>query len=496
MDAIVDEFTFEANGSMQRQISSRLSKLRFLEDNIQANPYPEVSAGNDMTPISHILDKHGDMCSGDEITSVRYRVYGRIISIRFDGQFVVLRDSRGESIQVMFKRKADITVSNKALSTEKINQILDIGDIITVEGYVKKTNTGELTLVAQAMAVGAKCLLPLPDLFHGLKDVSTRLRMRHLDIMTNPETRQLLLQRSKMVWRLRQFLHDKGFIEVETPILHYGYSGANAKPFETMSKALGEKLYMRIAPEFFLKRLVTGGLADKIFEIGKCFRNEGTSTYHSPEFTMVEIYQQFADANDMMRLTEDIVTSLAEAVGTNTVQRDWTTKSMRDLIKEHTEIDVEQHDTEQLIDILAKSGVDVTDWRDASWGELVCELFKSRVEEKLVNPTHVTDLPRDVAPLADSGSRYSRVFESYIGGMEVAHGCTEECNPLELMQKLNQCKLQELAKMRDKEFMNALAHGMPPTAGLGIGMDRLLMALTATASIKSTQTFPLLKSVD
>ncbi|KAK1442545.1 lysyl-tRNA synthetase [Babesia gibsoni] len=496
LDALAKEFTYDANAPVKNQMGSRLSKLKFIEHEIGADPYPEVSAADVVTDIAAIIAKHNDMDNGTELESTDYRVYGRITSIRFEGQFVVLQDCKGNSIQVMFKRKEQVNIAKKTLTGENINKVIDIGDVVDVKGYVKKTSTGELTLVAQSMTVLAKCIFPLPDLYHGLKDVSTRFRFRHIDIMTNNDTRELLLQRSNMVWGLRQLLHSKGFTEVETPILNYNYSGANAVPFSTTSKALGEKLYMRIAPEFFLKRLITGGLADKIFEIGKCFRNEGTSTQHSPEFTMIEIYQQLADANDMIALTEEIVAKVAEQIGAKAIPLGWERRTMRDLIREHSQVDIDQCDKEQLVTLLQKRGMDEELIRAATWGELVCELFKSDVEEKLVQPIHVTELPAEVAPLADGNGKYSRVFESYIGSMEVAHGCTEECNPLELMEKLNRCGLQEMAHEHDKEFMNALAHGMPPTAGLGIGIDRLLMALTGTTSIKNTQTFPLLKRAD
>ncbi|GIX65269.1 lysine--tRNA ligase [Babesia caballi] len=494
-ETLGEAFTYGANEPMLKQIRSRCAKLRLLERELGVNPYPEIQAvaAADLAEMGQVAAAHRDLEKGDEVEGLLYRVHGRIMSIRFDGMFVVLQDSKGGELQIMFRKKGTVEVAGTAYESGDIGRIIDIGDVIEVRGHVKKTSSGEITLVAHSLTVLAKCLLPMPDGFHGLKDVSTRMRLRHLDIMTNKDVRKQLLQRSKMVWLLRRFLHDRGFVEVETPILYHGYSGANATPFETKSEALDEKLYLRIAPEFFLKRLITGGLADKVFEIGKCFRNEGTSTRHSPEFTMVEMYQQLADARDMMRLMEELVAALAEGLGVATPT--FKTQSMRDLIEIHTGIDVGKHDREGLMALLAERWADAPDLAGMTWGDLVCALFKQEVEDRIVDPVHVTELPAEVAPLASASGAYGRVFESYIGGMEVAHGCTEQCHPLELLRKLDGCRLEGLGHARDKEFLNAVAYGMPPTGGLGVGVDRLLMALTGTSSIKNAQTFPLLKNV-
>ncbi|ORM41510.1 Lysine--tRNA ligase [Babesia sp. Xinjiang] len=491
-----EAFTSGANEHMVEQIGSRLTKLKTLESRLGVNAYPEVSADavTDMDNIALIISNHRDLKNNEELESVSYHIYGRIKAMRFDGMFVVIEDVKGNELQVMFRRKQTIEVANKTYDSERIGHILDIGDIIDVRGHIKRTSTGELTLVGRSVAMLAKCLLPMPDGFHGLKDITTRQRLRHVDIMTNRDSKNLLLQRSHIIWHLRKFLHDRGFVEVETPILQHLYSGAHATPFKTHSEALGDDLYLRIAPEFYLKRLIAGGFADKIFEIGKCFRNEGTSTRHSPEFTMIELYQQLSNAEDMMRLMEDIVVTLSEGLGTSIPK--FTRRTMNELIREHTGIDVEGCSSEDLLSILNDRGVDTTPLSAMTRGNLVCALFKDAVEDHITEPTHVTDFPADSSPLAAAVGSHGRVFESYIAGLEVAHGCTEECNPVELLRKLDGCGLEGLGHARDTEFLNAVAYGLTPTAGLGIGIDRLVMALTGASSIKNTQTFPLLKTVE
>ncbi|CDR94942.1 lysyl-tRNA synthetase, putative [Babesia bigemina] len=497
-EALAAAFTHGASAPMLRQISSRLAKMRTIKGDLRVDPYPEVSeeSARTVVDVGRIAAAHADLGDGEEVESIKYRVRGRIKSIRFDGLFVVIEDVKGHGLQVMFRRHQDIAVGGASFSANRVGDVLDIGDIILVEGHPKRTATGEMTLVAHSLGVLAKCLLPMPDGFHGLKDVDTRQRLRHLDIMTSAETKRLLQQRSHMVWMLRQFLHGRGYVEVETPVLYHGYSGAQATPFVTRSEALDQRLYLRIAPELFLKRLVTAGLADRVFEIGKCFRNEGTSTHHSPEFTMLELYQQMAGMGDMMRMTEEIVATVA--TGLRVAVPKFTTKSMSALIEEHAGVKVEQCSSEQLVAALAERGVDETALHDTTWGGLVCALFKHAVEGKILEPTHVTALPADSSPLAavDADGVHGRVFESYLGGLEFAHGCTEECDPVKLLRKLDRCRQEGLSSSRDTEFLNAVAYGMPPTAGLGIGIDRLLMALTGATSIKHTQTFPLLKNVE
>ncbi|GFE54444.1 lysyl-tRNA synthetase [Babesia ovis] len=495
-DTLAEVLTNGTNETVFEQIRARVSKLKNLEVGLGTVGYPEVSAAvvADMTTVSQITSNHHGLKNEEELDNVDYGIYGRVKAIRFDGMFMVIQDASGDEIQVMFRRQMAIEVAGRPYDGKHIDQLVDIGDIILVRGHVKRTATGELTLVVRAMSVLAKCLLPMPDGFHGLRDIDTRQRLRHLDIMTNKDSRILLLQRSRIVWELRKLLHNKGFVEVETPTLQHVYSGANATPFKTRSEALDEQLYLRIAPEFYLKRLIAGGFSEKVFEIGKCFRNEGTSTKHSPEFTMIEIYQQLADAGDMIALLEEIVAALAKDLGTEVPK--FKTRTMASLIEERTGIKVESCDVDKLLEILHQRGVDPKSLESTTWGNLVAALFKCAVEDHIDEPTHVTDLPADISPLAASEGKRGKVFESYIQGLEIAHGCTEECNPLELLRKLDSCGLQGLGHTRDNEFLNAVAYGMPPTAGLGIGIDRLVMALTGAKTIKSTQTFPLLKNAD
>ncbi|EDO06075.1 putative lysyl-tRNA synthetase [Babesia bovis T2Bo] len=491
---LADAFTSLANDAVKEQMSIRLAKLKHLESELGSSGYPEIDSKEteSMTTVEQINKNHRTLNNDEENEGVNYCIYGRIKAIRFGGLFVVIEDKQGDELQVLFRRKMTIHIGDKPFNAENIDQLIDIGDVIQVGGHVKKTGTGELTLIPHHMSILAKCLLPMPDGFHGLKDVATRHKLRHLDIMVNEDTRGILLQRSHIIWELRKLLHSKGFVEVETPILQHIYSGANAQPFKTRSEALDENLYLRIAPEFFLKRLIVGGLGDKIFEIGKCFRNEGTSARHSPEFTMIEIYQQMANAGDMINLLEEIIETLAKKIGVEFPK--FTRKTMVGLIEEHIGINVDLCSSEQLLSILRERGLDTNTLESNSWGSLVATLFKCAVEDNITEPTHVTELPSDISPLAASEGSKGKVFESYLQGLEIAHGCTEECNPVQLLHKLDMCGLQGLGHTRDTELLNAVAHGMPPTAGIGIGIDRLVMALSKTTSIKNIQTFPLLKS--
>lgn len=369
---------------------------------------------------------------------------------------------------------------------------LDLWDIIAVKGTVKKTNTGEITLVAKQAMLLAKCILPPPDLWHGLKDVETRYRQRHLDILVNKDVHNKLLIRSECIHLIRTYLHKRGHIEVETPILQRFPSGALANPFSTKHNAMDMEMFLRIAPELYLKRLIASGFADKVFEIGKCFRNEGISACHSPEFTMVEIYEKLANMDDMIVLVENLVQYLVDEMRITIdgkKQIKWKQITMRDLVLEYARIDVYSASLPDLESFCISQNIEVP--KNASWGTLVNALFKNKVEPHLILPTHVSYLPLDISPFVYSNDdstmpKTARRFESYWMGMEIANGCTEECDPKKVLKNIKE-------NFQDKDFINALEYGMPPTAGVGIGIDRLVMVLANAQNIKDVQTFPLLR---
>jgi lysyl-tRNA synthetase class 2 len=390
---------------------------------------------------------------------------------------------------------------------------LDLGDWIGVTGIVRRTKRGELTVNVESLELLSKTLLPPPEKYHGLMDVETKYRQRYLDLMANEKSRDRLRQRSQIIAATRNFLMDRGFLEVETPMLHTIPGGAAAKPFTTHHNALNMNMYLRIAPELFLKRLVVGGLSDKVFEINRNFRNEGISPRHNPEFTMLELYQAYADYHDMMQLTEDLFQYAATRVlGTLKItygEREidlsspWRRKSMLELVKEATDVDFDQFKTaEEAILAAKKFGVHVE--KTANWGKVVEAVFGEKVEHTLIQPTHVTDMPLDISPLAKihrTNPRLTERFETYINCWEVANAFSELTDPVDQRERFeaqvkNRESGDEEAHHMDHDFITALEHGMPPTGGLGIGMDRMIMLLTNAPSIRDVISFPTMRPKD
>ena len=388
---------------------------------------------------------------------------------------------------------------------------MDLGDIIGIEGTVFVTHTGEVTVRVLHVAMLTKALRPLPEKFHGLTDKEQRYRQRYLDLIVNPEVRETFVKRAKMLQAIRNWYTDHGFLEVETPVLQPLYGGANAKPFTTHFNALNLTMYMRIAPELYLKRLLVGGY-ERIFEITRNFRNEGMDTRHNPEFTAIETYQAYGDIEDVIRQTEEIVEACAIAsYGTTKftyedteidVKGPWPRMTMAEAVKKYTGEDFDACETvEEARKICDKLEVEYTDYDGI--GKLLAETFDACVEEHLIQPIHITHHPVEVSPLSKldpNDKRYTIRFESYIYGRELANGFSELNDPLDQrarfeMQVAEREKGDEEAHPIDEDFLTALEFGMPPAGGLGIGLDRLFMFMTDSASIRDILLFPTMKPV-
>lgn len=432
-------------------------------------------------------------------------VAGRVMTKRGKGKvgFSHIQDV-SDQIQ-LYVRRDDI-----GEEAYEIYKTVDIGDIVGVTGIVFKTNVGELSIHVQEFTLLTKSLRPLPDKYHGLQDIELRYRKRYLDLITNEESRDTFIMRSKIIQAMRNYLNEKGFLEVETPMLHTIPGGANARPFETHHNALGMDLYMRIAIELHLKRLIVGGL-EKVYEIGRVFRNEGISTRHNPEFTMIELYEAYADYKDIMALTENLVAHIAKEVhGTTTIPYGedeidlappWNRIHMVDAIKEHTGVDFWREMSDDEARELAKEhNIEITDMM--TYGHIVNEFFEQVVEEKLIQPTFIYGHPVEISPLAKKNKedeRFTDRFELFIVGREHANAFTELNDPIDQRARFEaQVKERaagnEEAHLMDEDFIEALEYGMPPTGGLGIGIDRLVMLLTNAPSIRDVLLFPQMRT--
>ena len=479
--------------------AARLDNLAGLRK-LGVDPYPyqfDVTA-----TAQEIASRHAELAVGTETTD-QVAIAGRIRAIRNSGMFIDLHDVTGK-IQV-FCHKDYVPAENLAAV-----KLLDLGDIIGVEGIVRRTPRGELTVNARAVTVLAKALLPLPEKYHGLADIETRYRQRYLDLIMNEESRETLRRRSRIITSFRSLLAERGFLEVETPMLHAIPGGASAKPFITHHNTLDIDLYLRIAPELHLKRLLVGGLSDKLFEINRCFRNEGLSPRHNPEFTSLELYQAFVDYQAMMEIAETLIATTAREVAGSTqltysgkvidLTPPWPRKTMAELVLEKTGIDFMAITDDAAARAQARAlGADVPG--SAGWGRALEAVFGHHVEETLIQPTHVTGFPREISPLAKSDRAEPRLterFETYINGWEVANAFSEINDPQDQLarfeaQMREREKGDEEAQLLDADFVTALEYGMPPAGGLGIGIDRLAMLLTDSASIRDVIAFPTMR---
>ena len=485
-------------------VRGRLDKLARLRER-GIDPYPHRYRRSHTTRQAIDLFTSVEEAVAEDPRTDPVTVGGRVTIFRGMGKatFADLVDGSG-GIQLLFRR-------NNLPDLYEVLDDLDIGDWLGATGPVFRTRAGEVTVEVHDFTVLSKAIRPLPEKFHGLTDVESRYRQRYLDLISNEESRAVALLRSRIVSGVRRFMEDRGFIEVETPTLVPVAAGAIAHPFETHHRALDRGLYLRIAHELYLKRLIVGGL-EKVYEIGKVFRNEGIDLMHNPEFTMLESYEAFADYNDVMGMVEQLVHTLAtEVLGSPEVEYGehridftppWPRLDLRAQIREHSGIDVmELDDIESLKTEMRSIGVDVT--QQLSWGGLVDKLISAKVEPQLVQPSFLVDYPVEMSPLAKrrpDDPRLVERFEGFVAGGEICNAFTELNDPVDQRARFEeqeevraQFEDEETDRL-DEDFLVAMEHGMPPTGGLGIGIDRLVMLFSGQTSIREVVLFPQLRS--
>lgn len=489
--------------------ATRLEKVAQLQE-LGLNPFAyhwEISHH-----AAELLSKYADLANGAEVED-EVSIAGRIMLRRVFGKlaFFTLQDETG-TIQLYLDKQAIQDGMDRVdpQAFEHVKQLTDAGDIIGVKGSIRRTEKGELSVKVKQYALLTKSLLPLPDKWHGLTDVEKRYRQRYVDLIVNPEVRETFRRRAQVTAAIRRYLDEQGFIEIETPVLQTEAGGADARPFITYHNTLEMQLYLRIATELHLKRLIVGGF-EKVFEMGRIFRNEGISTRHNPEFTSIEVYQAYADYQDMMILTENLVTIAAKTVvgslqltyqgQTVDLTPPWRRATMHELVQEKTGLNFTQLTTLDEAKAAAKTAGLVDVENCTSIGKLLNLAFEQKVEETLIQPTFVLDYPVEISPLAKphrSKSGLVERFELFIVGRETANSFSELTDPLEQRQRLEaQAALKAAGDLEaqgvDEDFLTALEYGMPPTGGMGMGIDRLVMLLTDSASIRDVIAFPLLK---
>jgi len=482
-------------------IQIRKDKIAEIRNTMGINPFPykfEVSGYS-----KSIIENFDERDEKQEVSAA-----GRLMAIRAMGKasFCSIQDKEGR-IQLYISEK---NIGEKDYAVFKI---LDIGDIIGVKGNVQKTKTGEITIFASSFSLLAKSIRPIPivkekdgEVFDGFADKELRYRNRHVDLIVNPSVKETFIKRIKIIRQIKQILDAKDFYEVETPILQPVYGGAAASPFTTHHNALNMKLYMRISPEPYLKRLIVGGF-DRVYEIAKCFRNEGIDRMHNPEFTLLELYQSYADYEDMMRITEEIFEQTALAINGTTkvntgteidLKTPWRCMKVVDGLKEMAGLDVMNMSDDELAEAVKKNGGELKG--DFSRGFAIAELFELLVEDKLIQPTFVTHQPVETTPLCKpdyEDERFLQRFELFINGSEFANAYSESNDPVFQRKMLYEQSLRrdvdEEAPPMDENFVQAIETGMPPAGGLGIGIDRLVLLLTGEPSVRDVLLFPTMK---
>ena len=489
---------------------ARLSKANLIIEK-GFEPYSETFKVSHST--NYLFESFSYLSNGEEC-NFEVSLAGRVLAKRVMGKiaFFTINDQEGQ-IQLYLDQKI-INKNNenqKFLSFEDLKEIVDIGDWIGVYGTIKKTNKGELSIKVEKWEMLSKSLQPLPDKWHGLTDIEKRYRQRYLDLIVNPQSKNVFKIRAKCISFIRRWLDERNFLEIETPILQSEAGGAEARPFITHHNTLDIPLYLRIATELHLKRMVVGGF-EKVYELGRIFRNEGISTKHNPEFTSVEIYQAFSNYLDMMDLSEKLIKDIVEsACGTLVIDyqskkidfsKPWRRISMKDIVLEYTGIDFDSFngDLQSAKEAIKNIKVQLPD-KINSLGRVLNEVFEQKVESHLIQPTFVFDYPVEISPLARPHTHNKEIvqrFELFIYGRELANAFSELIDPVDQRKRM---QLQQLlrdegdleAHCIDEDFINALEIGMPPTGGLGIGIDRLIMLITNSPSIRDVIPFPLLK---
>jgi lysyl-tRNA synthetase class 2 len=479
--------------SVSELLAARRAKLDALRA-AGVDPFPPEFDG--VEPIASVRAAHEELAAGEETNTV-HTVAGRLAARRGQGKMAFL-DLVDRSGQIQLQARLDV------LGPELMERLLslDLGDLVGVEGTALRSRRGELTLRVEGFTVLAKSLRPPPEKHHGLKDVETRYRHRELDLIASPQARELFITRARIISEVRRFLDDAGFIEVETPVLQPLYGGALARPFITHHNALDRDLYLRIATELYLKRLIVGGL-ERVYELGKDFRNEGVSHKHNPEFTMLEWYEAYADYLDVADRCEALVAHVASAIGYSgeyDFAPPWPRERLVEAIKVRTGLDVlELRDRDALAAEMRSRGYNAA--ADDTWPQLVDELVSKHVEPTLIQPTFLIDYPVELSPFAKrhrSEEGLVERFEVYVGGMEFANAFTELNDPDEQRRRFEAQRAlagagDEEAQPYDESFIQALEHGMPPTGGIGIGIDRLVMAMTGARTIREVVLFPAMR---
>ena len=487
-------------------LASRIAKLERLRQS-GIDPYPPRFSRTCDTATALARFEAWESSGADDSAPEKLSLAGRIVAIRGMGQasFIDLQDGSG-AIQAMLRR-------NVLGDDYNLLRDLDLGDHLGVTGHMMRTRTGQATIEAHELTVTAKGMHPLPEKFHGLRDVETRYRQRYLDLIANPEVLPVFVQRSRIISAIRSFFDARGFLEVDTPVLVPVAAGANARPFITHHNALDQQLYLRIATELYLKRLIVGGF-DKVYELGRVFRNEGVDQDHNPEFTLLESYEAYADYNDVMCMVEELVSSVAQQVRGSTIisygeheidfSPPWARHSLREALHRRSGIDIDAYlDDKALARRAAEAGVAVVPQEGR--GRLIDKLISTFVEPNLVQPTFLLDYPEIMSPLAKAkpgAPGYVERFEAFAAGMEIANSYTELNDPqvqrarFDDQEEVRRRYQDEEVDRRDDDFLLAMEYGMPPTGGLGMGIDRLVMLLTGQPSIRDVVLFPQMRRLD
>lgn len=499
----------QPHSSLEEIRATRIDKIEEIK-NLGLNPYEYKWEVTDRA--AELQERYADLENGKEVET-EVSVAGRIIARRIMGKlaFFTIQDETGSIQLYLEKKKIDEQMTDLSNAFNHLKKLTDTGDILGAKGSIKRTDKGELSVYVSEYAILTKSLLPLPDKWHGLTDTEKRYRQRYVDLIVNPEVRQTFRRRAQITASIRRYLEEKDFLEIETPVLQSEAGGADARPFVTYHNTLEMDLYLRIATELHLKRLIVGGF-ERVFELGRIFRNEGISTRHNPEFTSIEVYQAYADYFDMMELTENLISTVAkEVLGTTKVTYQeqeidlttpWQRATMHELVQQQTNLDFNKFTSfEEAKQAAVEAKIAVSE-DCQSIGKLLNEAFEQKVEETLIQPTFVIDYPVEISPLAKphrSKSGLVERFELFIVGRELANSFSELTDPLEQRQRLEAQAARKAAGDDeahdvDEDFLAALEYGMPPTGGLGIGIDRLVMLLTDSPSIRDVIAFPLLKN--